>query len=87
MDRVTTTAPPSTILSDELIDACGERAAAYDRENRFFTEDFDALRAAGYLNVLVPRDFGGPGLSLADLCKEQERLAYRAPATALALLD
>src|SRR5215207_9454073 len=77
-------APPrTTVLSDELIEACGERAAVYDRENRFFTEDFAALRAAGYLNMLVPRDFGGLGLSLAEGCKEQERLAYRAPATAL----
>jgi alkylation response protein AidB-like acyl-CoA dehydrogenase len=77
--------PANAILSDALIEACGERAATYDRENRFFTEDFEALRGAGYLNALVPREFGGLGLSLADLCKEQERLAYRAPATALAI--
>src|SRR6185437_7066778 len=77
--------PASTVLSDALIEACGERAATYDRENRFFTEDFEALRAAGYLNALVPPEFGGLGLSLTDLCKEQERLAYRAPATALAI--
>ena len=83
--RMTTAAPPSTVLSDGLIEACGERAATYDRDNRFFFEDFEALRAAGYLNVLVPRDLGGPGLSVADLCKEQERLAYRAPATAVAI--
>jgi alkylation response protein AidB-like acyl-CoA dehydrogenase len=76
-------APPSGALSDELIQACGERAAIYDRENRFFTEDFEALRAAGYLNMFVPRDLGGPGLTLAEVCKAQERLAYRAPATAL----
>ncbi len=57
----------------------------YDRENRFFSEDFEALRAAGYLNVLVPPDLGGLGLSVAEVCKEQERLAYRAPATAVAI--
>ena len=82
---MTTVAAPSGVLSDELIEACGQRAATYDRENRFFTEDFEALRAAGYLIVLLPRDLGGPGLSLAELCREQERLAYRAPATALAI--
>jgi alkylation response protein AidB-like acyl-CoA dehydrogenase len=76
---------PRSVLSDELIQACGDRAPVYDRENRFFTEDFDALRAAGYLNVLVPRDLGGLGLSVAEVCKEQERLAYRAPATALGI--
>ena len=82
---MTTVAAPASVLSDELIEACGQRAATYDRENRFFTDDFEALRAAGYLNVLVPRDLGGPGLSVAELCKEQERLAYRAPATAVAV--
>src|SRR5438105_1572700 len=82
---MTTVTAPASVLSDELIEACGQRAATYARENRFFTEDFGALPAAGYLNVLVPRDLGGPGLSVAELCKEQERLAYRAPATAVAV--
>src|SRR6476660_7814331 len=75
----------TTVLSDALIDACGERVAMYDRENRFFTEDFEALRAAGYLNARVPRDLGGGGLSVAEVCDEQARLAYRAPATAVAI--
>jgi alkylation response protein AidB-like acyl-CoA dehydrogenase len=73
------------VLTDELIDQCGTRAAGYDRENRFFDEDFAALRAAGYLTLPVPKDLGGPGLSLAEVCREQRRLAYRAPATALAV--
>ena len=47
---VETVAPPRSVLSDELIRACAERAAIYGRENRFFTDDFDALRAAGYLS-------------------------------------
>jgi alkylation response protein AidB-like acyl-CoA dehydrogenase len=79
---------PSTstnILSDELLAHFAERAPAYDRENRFFDEDFEELRAGGYLNIAVPRDLGGGGLSLANVCKEQRRLAYRAPATALAI--
>ena len=71
-------------LSDEIIAHCGDRAAAYDRENRFFTEDFEELRAAGYLKIAVPKELGGHGMSLADVCREQRRLAYRAPATALA---
>jgi len=78
----TTRSTPS--LSDEIITRCGERASTYDRENRFFTEDFEELRAAGYLKMAVPEDLGGPGMTLADVCREQRRLAYRAPATALA---
>lgn len=70
-------------LSDEIIAHCGDRAAAYDRENRFFTEDFEELRAAGYLKIAIPKELGGHGMSLAEVCREQRRLAYRAPATAL----
>jgi alkylation response protein AidB-like acyl-CoA dehydrogenase len=56
----------------------------YDRENKFFSEDFEELRQAGYLNIAVPRELGGRGLTLAEVCLEQRRLAYRSPATALA---
>jgi len=61
------------------------RAAAFDRENRFFDQDFEELRAAKYLVMPVPEKFRGPGLSLAEVCREQRRLAYHAPATALAV--
>jgi alkylation response protein AidB-like acyl-CoA dehydrogenase len=78
------TAPVSSVLTDELIARCGDRAATYDRENRFFTEDFEELKQAGYLKMPIPRDFGGLGMSVAEVSREQRRLAYRAPATALA---
>jgi alkylation response protein AidB-like acyl-CoA dehydrogenase len=74
-----------SVLTDQLIARCGERAATYDRENRFFDEDFEELQDAGYLKLAVPRDLGGLGMSLAQACQEQRRLAYRAPATALAV--
>jgi alkylation response protein AidB-like acyl-CoA dehydrogenase len=79
-----TPAGNAVALSDEIIAHCGDRAAAYDRDNRFFTEDFEELRAAGYLKIAIPKELGGHGMSLADVCREQRRLAYRAPATALA---
>ena len=41
------------------------RAAAYDRENRFFDEDFEELRAAKYLLLPLPSEFGGAGMTLA----------------------
>ncbi|MGH2587162.1 MAG: acyl-CoA dehydrogenase family protein, partial [Dehalococcoidia bacterium] len=63
---------------------CAARAAGYDRENRFFHEDFEALRQAGYLLLAVPKELGGYGMALAEVCREQRRLAYHAPATALA---
>jgi alkylation response protein AidB-like acyl-CoA dehydrogenase len=81
---VTIAATSESVLPNELLDACAERAAGYDLENRFFTEDFDELRRAGYLLLAVPAEFGGRGLSLAQVAREQRLLAYHAPATALA---
>jgi len=73
-----------SLLTDDALARFGERAAQYDRENRFFTEDFEELREAGYLKLLVPEDLGGQGLSMAEAARETRRLAYHAPATALA---
>src|ERR1700716_948005 len=83
----TQTAPrtASSILTDDMLARFGERAPIYDRENRFFDEDFEELRKSGYLTCAVPADLGGGGLSLVAVCRAQPRLAYRAPATALAV--
>jgi alkylation response protein AidB-like acyl-CoA dehydrogenase len=72
-------------LTEEMLTRFDSRAAAYDRENRFFEQDFEELRAAKYLVLPLPTEFGGPGLTLAEVCREQRRLAYYAPATALAV--
>ena len=73
------------ILTDDLLDRCAARTADYDRDNRFFFEDFEELKEAGYLLATVPVEYGGLGLDLAQYCAELRRLAYRSPATALAL--
>jgi alkylation response protein AidB-like acyl-CoA dehydrogenase len=72
-------------LTEEMLARFDSRAAVYDRENRFFEQDFEELRAAKYLVLPLPTEFGGAGLTLAELCHEQRRLAYYAPATALAI--
>ena len=82
---MTTVERAQTLLTDEMLARFDERAPVYDRENRFFHEDFDELRATGYLQAAVPRELGGLGMSLLEVAKEQRRLAYRAPATALAV--
>ncbi len=71
------------VLSENLLGKFRERAAAYDRENRFFSEDFEDLKRAGYLNMAVPKELGGLGMSLVETALETRRLAYHAPATAL----
>jgi alkylation response protein AidB-like acyl-CoA dehydrogenase len=75
----------ASVLTQPLLDRCRERAPQYDRDNRFFQEDFDELRAAGYLRMAIPQEFGGLGWSLPEVGRETRRLAQYAPATALAL--
>lgn len=73
------------VLSEDILARCQQRAPIYDAENRFFTEDFEELRDAGYLTMPVPRELGGMGMTLADVCQEQRRLAYYAAPTALGI--
>ncbi len=86
---MTMTAAPAgraqSVLTDEILIRCHERAPDYDRDNSFFTEDFQDLQQAGYLTLPVPVELGGAGLTLAELAREQRRLAYYAAPTALAL--
>jgi alkylation response protein AidB-like acyl-CoA dehydrogenase len=73
------------LLTDEMLARFDERAPMYDRENRFFTEDFEELRASGYLSAPLPVAYGGSGLNLSEVNRMQRRLAYYAPATAIAV--
>ena len=73
------------LLPEEMLERFRQRAAAYDRENRFFQEDFDELVSVGYLKSPIPTEFGGSGLFLGEVCHAQQRLAYYAPATAIAV--
>jgi len=82
---MTTILSAPELLDEDLLARFDERAPVYDREHRFFTEDFEELRARGYLNAAVPAEFGGAGLSFAEVQQLQRRLAYVAPATAVAV--
>ncbi len=72
-------------LDTGMLETFRERAAGYDRDNSFFTEDFEELRRSGYLDLALPERYGGWGYTLAQVGKLQEQLAQYAPATALAL--
>lgn len=72
------------ILADSILAGIAERAPVYDRENRFFSDDFEELREAGFLKLHVPKDQGGFGMNLVETLDQLKTLAYRAPATALA---
>ena len=83
MTTATLTRPVT--LSDEMLETFRARAATYDRENRFLQEDWDDLRDAGFLTVLVPTEFVGAGWSLPEYCRSIQRIAEYAPATVLAV--
>jgi alkylation response protein AidB-like acyl-CoA dehydrogenase len=82
-----TPAPVSTdaLLTDEMLARFDDRAPRYDRDNQFFEEDFEELRASGYLNSPLPPAYGGSGLDLHAVNRMQRRLAYHAPSTAVAV--
>jgi alkylation response protein AidB-like acyl-CoA dehydrogenase len=67
-----------------MLDRFDQRTPVYDRENRFFDEDWDELKQSGYLLSTIPVDIGGSGLGLDEYSQLVRRLAYVAPATALA---
>jgi len=79
------TVTSGTVLTDALLQRCRDRAAGYDRENRFCQEDFEELKAAGYLKLTLPPEFGGLGYTLNQYTREARKLAQYAPATALCL--
>jgi alkylation response protein AidB-like acyl-CoA dehydrogenase len=68
----------------ELGPALAARAERHDREASFPYEDFDDLRAAGFLGACIPARYGGLGASFADYCRVSNELARHAPSTALA---
>ena len=78
-------ASAQTVLTDEMLARFAKRAPQYDRDNVFFSDDFEELREAGYLRLAVPTELGGAGLSLAGVAQQQRRLGYYAAPTALAI--
>ena len=74
-----------SLLTDAMLARFAERAPRYDAEHRFFAEDFEELKAVGYLRGPVPVELGGAGWTLAHTMREQRRLAAAAAPTALAV--
>lgn len=82
---MTTTLSSTDLLDEAMLARFDERAPQYDRENRFFTEDFEELRERGFFAASLPVDFGGPALDLGGINRLIRRIAYVAPATAVAV--
>ena len=63
--------------------AFAERAEQHDREATFPKADFDDLRAAGLLGLMVPERLGGKGSGFAGYVEVAYEIAQGNPATAL----
>lgn len=59
------------------------RAAGYDREGRFPTENYADLRAAGFLGLVIPERYGGLGVDYANYMEISAELGRWCGATAL----
>ena len=81
----TTDRPTRELLTDDMLARFDERAPGYDRDNRFFDEDFEELKQSGFLLGPVPVELGGSGLGIDEYSQLMRRLGYAAPATALAV--
>ena len=61
------------------------RAAEHDADNSYPFENIEAIKASGYAHMAIPKELGGGGADLLDMCIAPERLARGDGATALAV--
>ncbi|WP_255450174.1 acyl-CoA dehydrogenase family protein [Skermania sp. ID1734] len=75
----------SSIAEEISRDIAGPAADGVDRDARFPIEAVTAIREAGLLGALVPKDLGGLGASLTDISHAVRVLAHSCASTAMVL--
>lgn len=70
-------------LCRELGQGFAPRAAKYDREGSFPVENFDDLKKAGLLGIMIPVEHGGMGADFLTYTKALEQLAIGDASTGL----
>ena len=70
-------------LARALGEQFATRAEAADRSSTLPTADVQALKESGYLAMNVPKEYGGPNLSLRTCVEAQLELAKGSASTAL----
>ena len=68
----------------ELAADFATRSAAHDRDGSHPTENYDRLRAEGFLALTIPKEFGGAGFGFLSHTLAFEALGQGCPSTALA---
>lgn len=67
-------------------DVLAVNAAAIDRERRFPSENFEALKKAGLMGLLVPQEFGGHDASFETFTSVMQVLGEACASTAMCFL-
>ena len=70
-------------MARELGQAFAARAGDYDRTGNFPVEDFEDLKEAGLLGIMVPQEHGGLGADFLTYTKALEQIAIGHAATGL----
>ena len=78
---------PSSTLSRQAeriaVEVAGPAADDVDRAARFPTEAFDAVRQASLLSILIPRELGGGGVTVAEVADVAFELGRHCASTGL----
>ena len=70
-------------IADDLAARFAARAPQHDADSSFPHENWADLHGSGYLRLVIPREYGGEGVSVLDMAIAQERLARGCASTAL----
>lgn len=70
-------------VARQLAQDFATRAGEADRLGKMPPEDVLALKESGYLNISIPREYGGQGLSLRDAVAAQLELAQGSASSAM----
>ena len=86
-EKINTTTPTQKNwleLTHELGGDFKTRAAEHDEDDSFVTENYAALKAHDFFGAMVPKEFGGGGVSHSEMCGILRTLAQYCSSTALA---
>lgn len=70
-------------LCSDLRPQLAERASKYDQDGSFPVENFELLKEAGLLGIMIPKKFGGLGADFYTYTRALEQLAMGDSSTAL----
>ena len=90
MNRTVQKATPPDLEDHQIIELCRElgqnfvsRAAKYDKEGSFPVENFQEIKDAGLLGIMIPKKYGGMGADFLTYTRALEQLSKGDASTGL----